>query len=364
MGRGQGTPFFGRVGAIIALTASFAFRFFFVTPEKIYGRLQKQLENAESKLRKQNPANPPEVEDLDGGYETQKARTPITTLILICLVTSFGLVATVQRIQILMLKTPAQENSKSEKQTASTPKPIPKLLPTKVVPRPEQPPSPPPPASTQQLATIETPTIATQMPVEVFNADTSFIGTAMTKIDKIKADIEAKKAKETADTEAQAKAEKEKLRLEIPRDWERGLNHYRRMLVVLHDTLLDEAKKNGDGIVQSEGYFQCIPSAIDPQIGEIKAATIGLQNNTNVSFSISISGLNYAGHRQVYVSCAAGNLEIYPGMGDDFYAILNADLGVPFDNKTTADKADGLISDYLDSLIVAQYQFLSKTRKQ
>jgi hypothetical protein len=236
-----------------------------------------------------------------------------------------------------------------------------KPLPDNIFPRPEQPPTPP----SQQFAFVANPIIfVTNAQPVIFKADTTTNRNARATIDERMADLQAEADQVAAQEAAKFEFEKQQKLLEIPRDWGNGLDHYRRLLVVLHDDLSKKVEGTGDVISPSQGYYQCMPSNIDPGTGEIKAATIGLQINTNVNFQIKISELNWLGHRQVYVSCAAGNLELYPGTNDDFYAILNTYLGLPSPGYTTIDKADDLVSDNLTSLIAAQYLLLRQTNKK
>ncbi len=220
------------------------------------------------------------------------------------------------------------------KQIASTPKPLPDLF----VPRPEPPPAPAPPVSTQQIVAVEA-----QPQLEVFSNDTDIADSVRAKITKLK-----------TDTAARAKAAEQQQQLANQQDWDNGLRHYKHSLVVLHDVLLGEATKTGDRIIESKGYFDCMPLSIDPQAGEIKAATIGLNINTNVNFLIRISGLNGQGHRQMHISCAAGDLEIYPGMGNEFYSELKIYPDISLRNNASTDGADDLVADDVKSLVGAQ----------
>jgi hypothetical protein len=268
--------------------------------------------------------------------------------IIIILACSFA-VLVIQHSQIAQLKSQLPQFS------------IAKPLPDEIIPRPEQPSLPP----YHQLSFLETPIVTITNAQRVFfKADISANGNAVATIDKRMADLQAQEDKRAAQQAANIEFEKQQKLLEIPRDWRHGLDHYRRLLVMLQDDMSEKAKGIGDTIVPSPGYSRCMPLDIDPETGEIKAATIGLLNNTNVNFQIIITGLNSEGHRQVYVFCAAGSLELYPGTNDDFNAILNTYLGLPSPNYTTIDNADALVSDNLTSLIAAQYMLLGRTNKK
>ena len=286
-------------------------------------------------------------------HKIYRDRTPALITILLFSTVSLALLLVVQVTKNVQLK--KQSNPSKETSTA-------KPFPDEINPRPEQPPAPP----TQQFAFVANPSIlVTNAQPAIFKAYTTTNGNAGAKIDERMADLQALVDQGAAQKAAKIELEKQQKLLEIPRDWGRGLEHYRRLLVVLQDDLSKKAKSTGDGIFPSPGYSQCMPSNIDPETGEIKAATIGLQINTNVTFQIIISQQNWIGHRQVCVSCAAGFLKLYPGTNDDFYAVLNAyNTGLSFPDHTTIDKADDLVSDNLTTLIAAQFRLVGQTNQK
>ncbi len=225
---------------------------------------------------------------------------------------------------------------------------IAKPLPVKIIPRPEPPPEPPPTVSNQQVAEVET-----QKQYENFNVVTgSVIGDALSRFASIKAEKDAK-----------IESDKRQKNLEAQKWWTNNLSYYQRSLVVLHDVLTGESTKTGDGIAQSVGYFQCLPSTIDPEKGGIKAATIGFQKNTNVDFLITITAPNVSGHRTLNISCRGGFTELIPGWGKEFYSHLHVYPDFDDDREVPIEKANDLIDESIKDLIASQFLFLSKTNK-
>jgi hypothetical protein len=176
--------------------------------------------------------------------------------IIIIVVSAFVALLSVRNLQIAQLK--SQLNS--PKQVA-----LKKPLPIKIIPRPEPPPAPPPPVPIQQAAIVES------QKFENFNGTPNGAE-----------DVDAQFAKLKAETTAKAEAEHRQKNLNAQGQWDIYLPYYQHSLVVLHDVLTDRAANVRDGIVQSVGYFQCLPSAIDYTNGSIKVANIGFQNNTNM----------------------------------------------------------------------------------
>jgi hypothetical protein len=237
------------------------------------------------------------------------------------------------------------------------PKVIAKPLPDKIIPRPE----PPPPliVSTQQIVGIET-----QKSFEIFNPDTGAIGDATSPISKLMAENFAKIAKLKADNDAIKEAEKRKRELNIQKWWDVYLPYYNRSLIVLHDVLAGEAAKTGDGIAQSAGYFQCLPPTIDPKIGELKVAEIGLQKNTNIDFIITITALTDSDVRRLRISCGGCFLESWPSWGDKFIRDIHIDPDFDNEKEVPIEKANELIGDEIKDLVAARYYISSNTNKQ
>lgn len=225
------------------------------------------------------------------------------------------------------------------------PKIIAKSLPVKIIPNPQ----PIPPTTNipaQQLAGVET-----QKQFENFNEGTGVIEDAVSQIARLK-----------AEKAAATESENRKRNLEIKKWWDVYLPYYQHSLVVLHDVLASESAKAGDGIAQSVEYFQCLPPAIDPKIGEIKAAEIRFQKNTNMDFLVAITGLNTSGHRQLKISCRGGLLEMDGIWGYKFRRNLHVYPDFEDYKDVPIDKANDLILEAIKQLVAAQ--ILSNTNPQ
>jgi len=236
----------------------------------------------------------------------------------------------------------------------SAPKVTPKPLPDKIIPRPE----PPPPMYTQQTAIVSPPvTSETQAQFEYFNTHTGKVESIVKKFAKLKAEQEAQNAAQAAKLQENI----QKRNLEIQQIWKDDLRYYQRALTDLRDDLEKEIATNGDGIVQSEGYSRCLPSAIDPNIGEMNPATIGFQKNTNMLFKITLTALDNFGGRLLRISCPNGCLELHGFQGRLWGGLhfdpVKEDKDVPF------SQADSLVDELVDGLVDAQKDFLSNTNK-
>ena len=305
----------------------FIYRFIFVTTSRLHRELERKVKTLESKLHERGEEVPLGTEPAQD-KPTYKNTAVITFLI--CLCAGLALLLAVQ-------------NSKTAQSGKSIS--IPKPLPVKIIPRPEPPP-PPPIVSTQQLADVET-----QKQFENFNEGTGVTEDAASQIAKLKAEKVAK-----------IESENRQKNLEIQKWWDVYLPYYQHSLAVLHDVLTSESTKTGDGIDQSVGYFQCLPPAIDPKIGEIKAAEIRFQKNTNMDFLVTIAGLNASGHRQLKISCSGGLLEMYATWGDKFGRTLHVYPDFEDYKDVPIDKANDLILESIKQLVAVQ--ILSNTNPQ
>ena len=272
-------------GALVSFALSFIFRLVFITPAKLHKEMEKRIKSLESKTGE------------GGGIEApEKYRTPIAMTFLLCLSACLAVLLIAQ-------------NNKFKNRPISPPQAsIPKPLPTKVIPRPEPPPEAMPVTATQQLAVVQ------PQALENFNAPTGDIGDFSLKIAKIKSDMVDK-----------AEAENHKVNLDIQKWWDVYLPHYRHTLVVLHDVLASEALKTGDGIVQSADYFQSLPPTIDPKKGGFQIARIGFQKDTNMDFTVTVTGLNGGYLRYLEISCPGCVLQLSASWGEQ----LNDDFPSP-----------------------------------
>ena len=172
----------------------------------------------------------------------------------------------------------------------------PKPLPDKIIPAPPAP-------LTNVVAQNPAPTATVTQRNEVFNAATEDdADDPVSKFSRIQ----------------EQRAEAERIANQRTRDgaavwWRKFLPFYQRALVELHDALKREADKKGDGLVQTAGYFQCLPSDVDFDTGQFDVATIGLRNDTNMNFTISVTKRDEANNRQLHISCSGGTSTINPG---------------------------------------------------
>jgi hypothetical protein len=226
------------------------------------------------------------------------------------------------------------------------PKVIAKPLPVKIIPKPEPPPQA---VSAQQSAVVET-----QKQFEYFNANTGDAEDAAQRIAILRAETANKK-----------EAELRQRNLEAQEWWAVCLPHYRRSLVVLHDILLSKAP-SGDGIAQSDGYFQCLPTNMDSTVPQINVAEIGFQKNSNMNFMIIVTAPNPGGYRRLRISCSGGDLEF--GWHDRLESFLHVshifpELDGEVINASPFNKTNEFIAESIEGIIAAQGFFLSKTNK-
>lgn len=216
-----------------------------------------------------------------------------------------------------------------------------KPLPDKIILSSE----PPPPSivSTQQVASMES-----QKQFETNPADLG--------------DAESELAKSRA--EKLANLQKGKLKAETM--WTNNLPIYVNSLESLYYILTEEAKKQGDGIAKTVGYFQCLPSTITHEIGEMNVSEIRFQTKTNMDFKIAITGEEWAGEyivqsRGLKIYCSCGFLAITPRtIGNGFGITVRIPDGT--ENKyTSISDAHNVINQNMKILVGAQIDYLSKT---
>ncbi|MGA3284800.1 MAG: hypothetical protein ABSD57_10135 [Verrucomicrobiota bacterium] len=232
-----------------------------------------------------------------------------------------------------------------------------KPLPTKIIPRPEPPPTPPA-YSTQQVAVIET-----QKQFETFNGDTETTNGSEMQVAQLIAHVKAEKAAAQAEQAAKSEAEHRQRNLDAKKQWDIYLPYYQHSIAILHDILISKSAITGDGISQSVGYFQCLPSTIDCNIGSLKVAEIGFQKNTNMDFLLTITDLNGANHRKLIIACGGGHLELEPANGDRMWRKLH--LEPDFDDfiEYPITNANELISKSINLLVDGQIYYLSQTNR-
>ena len=248
------------------------------------------------------------------------------------IVSAFVALLSVKNLQIAELKSQLT----SPKQVVPT-----KPLPVKIIPRPE--PLPPPPTvPAQQVAVVQT-----QKQFDNFNTGTNDVEDAIAQLAKIKAENKAQK-------EAQEKATSE-----AANQWlTNALPYYNYALISLRDILIKEAAKRGDGIAQSVGYFQCLPSTISPEIMGRKLGEIGFQKDTNVVFFIEINGSDPVQNR-LRIESSSGfmeiNINIFHGDMSRLIQIPNLDdyKGAPL------GQAHSFIDEGLKSIIASQEGYLN-----
>jgi hypothetical protein len=324
--------------AILGFILGFIYRFVFITPDAINKEQERKIKALESKLQDGGNAVPTETE----GSETKPARAPITVTLLFCLSAGLALLLVLQ----ISKNTTYERRANLSKEPASS-----KPLPTKVIPRPEPPPQPPPVVTNQQVESTET-----QKPLEYFNAGTETNASGVAKFESAAATI----ARLKSEKEAKAKADALKINLEIQNNWDCERTNYQHALVVLHDALNKELT-NGDGIVQSQDYFQCLPKTIDPKTGVMKVAQIGLQKNTNLEFLVTVTELRGAYNRLIIISGNGCSLE-FNQWNSQFSKRLNVNkLDLVDDKIVSMDAANGLIFDSISDLIDAQKWSLAVT---
>jgi hypothetical protein len=318
-------------GAACALVIPFIFNLLFVTPEKLYKEIEKQLEIAKNQLsEKQIP-----IQSILDNASKRQIRG-VTIMGAICIGLTFIFI--VQNEKYSELKAGLNSVNSQPKQIAANIKP----LPTQTIPRPEPPPvAPSKPAENQQAAVAQT-----NKPFENFGPDS------------INPDFSQVLSNKWA-TQVKAAAEVKKKRDKAENDlWSTDVPHFRHALICLRDSMLHIAEKDGDGISQSDGFLQCLPDNLDPDFGAFKPAEIRFQKNTNIDFMISVEAVNGDGNRGFIISCAAGFLQMGEGGGR-----WHCTVGVPSASfketvVTDADGADTNTTSSIKELISAERYFL------
>jgi hypothetical protein len=243
-------------------------------------------------------------------------------------------------------------------------------LPDKIIPPPEPLPTNPPVIplfnQTQQVVMEYT-----QQQLETFETsdDTSNSppswGAHMAALKKARDEQMAavKRAKEQKDAEEAAAAVIQKAQWQ-QRWWTNYLANYRYTLIALHDALEHDAHQDGDGVSQSEKFFQCLPDSLNPSIGDFKPAEIKFQKNTNMDFIVSITAPNISGLRQLSISCGCGYLETDGEWGDSYRCHLHVE-GVDFDDDRTTNISNAhiLINNSINDLISSEHYYLETTNK-
>ena len=227
-----------------------------------------------------------------------------------------------------------------------------KPLPTKVIPRPE--PLPPAPVAQTQPQQVEV--VQTQKQYDIFNANTGGEADAESEFIRLKAKLESEnKAKAASEAASEVEA--------LNNYWTKAVPYYNRAIVSLRDILLTEAARRGDGIAQSDGYFQCLPPILNSDISGRKLAEIRFQKNTNVDFFIEIKG-DLSAQRPLRVSCSGGLLEIHPNPSMDRMARYINMQGVEQTEAVPIEEADGAVKDGLTMLIGLQEHIMNSTNNK
>jgi len=142
------------------------------------------------------------------------------------------------------------------------------------------------------------------------------------------------------------------------KDWTNELPYFKRILYILRDSLIANAKKD-DTIKQSAEYFDSLPSHIYPDQNNFPFATIGLQNETNLFFTLSTDAWSTGEHRHLIIS--GSNCVLMFNV--NWVGKLNSVLSVkqpPIDNDDIScdiNQSDGLISSRIKQLIAFQSSY-------
>jgi hypothetical protein len=176
-------------------------------------------------------------------------------------------------------------------------------------------------------------------------------------------------ASELAESEAEKAANIQRLKLNAQTTWQNNLPIYNFSLKALYDILAEEAKEQGGGIAKTAGYFQCLPTTLDHEIGETNAAEIRFQADTNLDFKVAITRETYLGEeylqsRGLKITCSCGDLQIIPIPfgGND----IDIRVNTPDRNESKSlpsQEARDDIEHGLKVLVVAEIEFLKKTNQ-
>lgn len=145
--------------------------------------------------------------------------------------------------------------------------------------------------------------------------------------------------------------------------WEAYLPHYQFSLSALNDELMREAAQQSDRISKSEGYFTSIPDKPYNRGEQFQVAEIKFQKNTNMDFTVSVSGPNPANYGQLTISCEAGYLKTDGERGDFFRCDLHVAPDFDDGGRTNYSNADKMIAAFVKELVAAQIDYLSRTNK-
>lgn len=331
--------------AILGFAFGFIYRLIFITPEKIYKEFEKRLKTCESKLEERGDTQTTSNQNIED-KATQPTQMPVMALVCLCVGLAFLLVGQISKNHKL-------ENQQKQPEKIVSKKP----LPTKVIPRPEAQPSPMI-IPTQQVAVTEPIVTNTSKTFDQFDSTIADTNDTTYRIQQLREAKQQAKEQQIAEQNARAQRENQARLLDIKKWWDLYLPYYNHSLVVLHDALLHEAAKEGDGIAQSNDYFQSLPSSIAPSVGGFNVAEIRFQKSTNMDFIVSVTALNSANRRTLRIISAGGFIEMELGSGDKVHGNLHIepDIDLPFEVAT--NQANTKMVESVNDLIGAEILFL------
>lgn len=166
-------------------------------------------------------------------------------------------------------------------------------------------------------------------------------------------------AKKNAEQAAQEKQYEIAAKNVAQNHWHDHLTTFTYALEEFQRMLIKEAKKRGDEIAQTEGYFQCLPSTIDKNAPPETVAVIRFTNQTNVSFEIQIINENAAKAFQIKADC--GVFKLYRSG-----PLLGRVVDIPgskynVNESIMTETNHEKVIEGLKTLIAAQIKFASQT---
>lgn len=144
--------------------------------------------------------------------------------------------------------------------------------------------------------------------------------------------------------------------------WNKLLPFCRYTLTALNDELVLWAAGHGDGLSAPSNYGQCLSTNIDDTIAEFEPTHIGLQENTNMNFIITISSPDGANHRYLTINSSKSSLEMDDQWGDTVRCHVHVYEGNPEfddDNIVPNTNADKMIAASIKEMVEGQYWALT-----
>lgn len=268
-------------GAALLIAIPFACKLLFVTPEKMLRESEKRSQPVGEQTRQQGAIEAPEKPGIYGLIVLGCASISIMLVLILQISKNAGL-------QEQLAEAKPKTNAIPANFTA-------KALPDKIVVRPTN--------SLAATASTLLAQVTNEPPKKSFETNNPNADDASDLIANVLASQELAQKQREEDNQRHAQV-----------TWDANQKERNHLLQSLYDVLRDEAKKTKEGVLMTEGYFQCVPEIINLKDANKIVGEIGFQIKTNVHFVISTARAS-DDLMLLKISSSCGEMSLQSGWG-------------------------------------------------